>query len=115
MSFNELARQSNTGLVVLPGPLTLAHRKQIIALAARNRLPAIYPYRYYVTDGGLISYGLTRPMLIGAPRPMWIASSKVRSRRTFRSNEQPSSNLSSPTDRKGARYPGSANAARRRR
>jgi len=56
--FNELARQSNTGLVVLPGPLTLAHRKQIIALAASSRLPAVYPYRYYVTDGGLMSYGV---------------------------------------------------------
>jgi putative ABC transport system substrate-binding protein len=56
--FNELARQSNTGLVVLPGPLTLAHRKQIIALAARSRLPTVYPYRYYVTDGGLMSYGV---------------------------------------------------------
>jgi putative ABC transport system substrate-binding protein len=56
--FSELARQSNTGLVVLPGPLTLSHRKQIIALAARSRLPAVYPYRYYVTDGGLMSYGV---------------------------------------------------------
>jgi putative tryptophan/tyrosine transport system substrate-binding protein len=56
--FDEFARQPNTGLVVLPGPLTLAHRKQIIALAARSRLPAVYPYRYYVTDGGLISYGV---------------------------------------------------------
>ena len=56
--FNEFARQPNTGLVVLPGPLTLAHRKQIITLAARNRLPAVYPYRYYVTDGGLMSYGV---------------------------------------------------------
>jgi putative ABC transport system substrate-binding protein len=56
--FSELGRQSNTGLVVLPGPLTLSHRKQIIALAARSRLPAIYPYRYYVTDGGLMSYGV---------------------------------------------------------
>jgi putative tryptophan/tyrosine transport system substrate-binding protein len=56
--FNGLARQSNTGLVVLPGPLTLAHRRQIIELAARSRLPAVYPYRYYVTDGGLMSYGV---------------------------------------------------------
>jgi putative ABC transport system substrate-binding protein len=56
--FNELARAPNTGLVVLPGPLTLAHRKQIIALAVRTRLPAAYPYRYYATDGGLMSYGV---------------------------------------------------------
>jgi putative tryptophan/tyrosine transport system substrate-binding protein len=56
--FNELARAPNNGLVVLPGPLTLAHRKQIIALAVRTRLPAVYPYRYYATDGGLMSYGV---------------------------------------------------------
>jgi putative tryptophan/tyrosine transport system substrate-binding protein len=56
--FAQLARQPNTGLIVLPGPLTLASRKRIIALAARSRLPAIYPYRYYATDGGLMSYGV---------------------------------------------------------
>jgi len=52
-----MAPQSNGGLIVLPGSLTLLHRKSIIALAAHHRLPAIYPYRYHVSDGGLISYG----------------------------------------------------------
>ena len=33
------------------------HRELIITLAARHRLPAIYPFRYFVTQGGLISYG----------------------------------------------------------
>src|SRR6516162_3867064 len=33
------------------------HRKLIIMLAARHRLPAVYPYRFFVADGGLISYG----------------------------------------------------------
>jgi putative ABC transport system substrate-binding protein len=36
---------------------TISHRKLIIALAAQHRLPAIYPYRFFVTDGGLVSYG----------------------------------------------------------
>jgi putative ABC transport system substrate-binding protein len=47
----------NNGLIVLPGAPTLLHRKLIIALAARQHLPAIYPFRYHVADGGLISYG----------------------------------------------------------
>jgi putative tryptophan/tyrosine transport system substrate-binding protein len=36
---------------------TAQHRDLIIALAARHRLPAIYPYRYYTVSGGLVSYG----------------------------------------------------------
>jgi putative ABC transport system substrate-binding protein len=44
-------------LIVVPNALTIAHRELIIALAARHRLPAIYAYRFFVADGGLISYG----------------------------------------------------------
>src|SRR5262249_22276165 len=51
------ARESNGGLIVVPNPLTIAHRELIIALAARHRLPAIYAYNFFVADGGLISYG----------------------------------------------------------
>lgn len=40
-----------------PSSLAIVHRELIIRLAARLRLPAIYPFRYFVTDGGLISYG----------------------------------------------------------
>jgi putative tryptophan/tyrosine transport system substrate-binding protein len=39
------------------GAPTIAHRGLIITLAARHRLPAVYPARYFVTAGGLISYG----------------------------------------------------------
>jgi putative ABC transport system substrate-binding protein len=49
--------QPNSGLIVLPHPNTIANRQLIHALAARHRLPAIYPYRYFATDGGLVSYG----------------------------------------------------------
>jgi putative ABC transport system substrate-binding protein len=48
---------SNNGVIVLPGLQTILHRELIITLAARHKLPAIYPYRYYVTSGGLICYG----------------------------------------------------------
>ena len=51
------ARSSNGGLIVTAGPTTTIHRELIIALAARHRLPAVYPNRLFITAGGLISYG----------------------------------------------------------
>ena len=48
---------SNCGLIVTISPLALRHRELIIALAAKHRLPAVYPWRVFVADGGLISYG----------------------------------------------------------
>ena len=51
------AKLPNGGLVVLPAALTREHRKLIISLAAKHRLPAIYPYAFFAADGGLISYG----------------------------------------------------------
>jgi putative ABC transport system substrate-binding protein len=51
------ARGSNGGLIVMPTGLAIVHRDLVIALAARHRLPAIYPFRLFVTAGGLISYG----------------------------------------------------------
>jgi putative ABC transport system substrate-binding protein len=50
------ARESNGGLVVLPGTPN-EHRDLVIALAARHRLPAVYPFRFFVVAGGLMSYG----------------------------------------------------------
>jgi putative tryptophan/tyrosine transport system substrate-binding protein len=50
------ARAPNGGLIVTSSPALGVHRDLIIALAARSRLPAVYPYRYFVTSGGLISY-----------------------------------------------------------
>ena len=51
------ARSPNGGLIVTGGPLAALHRDVIIKVAARHRLPAIYTFRYFVTSGGLISYG----------------------------------------------------------
>jgi putative tryptophan/tyrosine transport system substrate-binding protein len=51
------ARSSVGGLIVTAAPLALVHRDLIIGLAARLRLPAVYPYRLYIDQGGLISYG----------------------------------------------------------
>ncbi len=53
----EFARDGNGGLIVTASGLAIVHRDLIISLAARHRLPAVYPFRFYVTGGGLISYG----------------------------------------------------------
>jgi putative ABC transport system substrate-binding protein len=54
----EVARERDSGLLVLSGPATRVFRDQIVASATRHRLPAIYPYRFlYISAGGLMSYG----------------------------------------------------------
>ena len=53
----EFARRSNGCLILVPTAQTLIHRELIITLAARHQLPTIYPYRYFVTAGGLMCYG----------------------------------------------------------
>jgi putative ABC transport system substrate-binding protein len=52
------AREPNSGLIVMPDSFTTAHRVQITSLAARYRLPAVYPYRFFAALGGLLSYGI---------------------------------------------------------
>ena len=51
------ARSPNGGLIVMPGASASVHGALIVALAARYKLPVIYPFRYHATGGGLISYG----------------------------------------------------------
>jgi putative ABC transport system substrate-binding protein len=52
------ARQPNGGMIVLPDFAAISARQSMVALAARNRLPAVYPFRYFATIGGLMSYGI---------------------------------------------------------
>jgi putative ABC transport system substrate-binding protein len=52
-----LANAPNSGLMVIPGPFMANRSSQITSLAARHRLPAVYPFRYYAELGGLLSYG----------------------------------------------------------
>src|SRR5262245_41186084 len=52
-----LAGGSVGGLIVLPDGVMIVYRRLIIGLAARYRLPVVYPFRDFVADGGLISYG----------------------------------------------------------
>jgi len=52
------ASVARTGLVVMPDLFTVRYRKRIIAAAASYHLPAIYPYRYFAREGGLLGYGI---------------------------------------------------------
>jgi putative ABC transport system substrate-binding protein len=54
---NAFAQQPNGALIVVPNPVTILHRDLIFTLAARHRLPAVYPYRFFASSGGFISYG----------------------------------------------------------
>ena len=60
----DFARAPNGGLIVPLSTSAIAHRERIVALAARHRLPAIYPSRLDAAGGGLISYGpdVARPV-----------------------------------------------------
>jgi putative tryptophan/tyrosine transport system substrate-binding protein len=55
--FSTQAREPNSGLIVMPDTFMIAHRAEVTSLAARYHLPAVYPYRYFAAEGGLLSYG----------------------------------------------------------
>jgi putative tryptophan/tyrosine transport system substrate-binding protein len=55
------AREPNGGMIVMPDVFTTAHRMEITSLAARFRLPAVYPFRSFTEPGGLLSYGNDTP------------------------------------------------------
>jgi putative tryptophan/tyrosine transport system substrate-binding protein len=55
-----LAREPNSGLIVIPESFTFVHRAEVTSLSARYQLPAVYPYRQFVELGGLLSYGFDR-------------------------------------------------------
>jgi putative ABC transport system substrate-binding protein len=61
--FAVFARDPNGAAVVFPSPVTDQYRESIIAAAAEQRLPAMYPYRFFTLDGGLMSYGVSLPEL----------------------------------------------------
>jgi putative ABC transport system substrate-binding protein len=63
LAFAAVAKEPNNGLIVLASPVAAVHREVIIKLAAKHLLPAIYPYRLFVADGGLSSYGVDLPDL----------------------------------------------------
>jgi putative ABC transport system substrate-binding protein len=62
-AFQEASRQGAQALIVFDDPVLWSHRKQVVALAAKARLPVMYGYSEFVSEGGLISYGPHRPDL----------------------------------------------------
>jgi putative ABC transport system substrate-binding protein len=56
-AFDAITRQRADGLLVLPDPVSLAHRKPIVDFATSRRLPAMHPFREMVDEGGLLCYG----------------------------------------------------------
>jgi putative ABC transport system substrate-binding protein len=83
-------RNPNSGLIVTGSNLALIHRELIVTLAARYKLPAVYPLGFFAVAGGLISYGPMESSRTGAPPATWIASSKARSRLIFLCRRRPS-------------------------
>jgi putative ABC transport system substrate-binding protein len=55
--------QAAGGLIVMSDPFTASHRKTIVSLATRHRVPAVYPFRFFAAEGGLMSYGADVPDL----------------------------------------------------
>jgi putative tryptophan/tyrosine transport system substrate-binding protein len=56
-AISAVAHEAGGGLIVMPDTFNMVHRRTTIGLAARHRLPAIYPLPFFARDGGLIAYG----------------------------------------------------------
>ena len=101
------AREADGGLIVVPNPVTLNNAELILALAARHRLPAIYPYKFFVTNGGLMSYGANIPDLFRRAasyvdrilRGAKIAELPVQNPTKFEVSHQPQHGQSARSDR----------------
>ena len=64
-----VAKEPGGGVIVVPDAFFASHSTQIVALAQRFRLPTVYPYRYYVAQGGLLSYGVSNVDLFRQAAP----------------------------------------------
>ena len=58
IGIEQVAHAPNSGLLVLPDVFNSTNRRAIISLAARHRLSAMYPFKFFARDGGLMSYGV---------------------------------------------------------
>jgi putative ABC transport system substrate-binding protein len=60
-AFSEMVRERSEALLTATGGLNNVNRKRVVELAAKTRLPAVYPVRQFVDDGGLMAYGISLP------------------------------------------------------
>src|SRR4051794_8280021 len=73
---SSFAKEPKGGLIIVPHPWTTSNRKAIIAIAEEHKLPAVYGYRFFASDGGLMSYGTDQVVSGAARRAMPIAFSE---------------------------------------
>src|SRR6185369_508578 len=88
------------GLIVTPNLFSALARERLVALAARHKLPAVYFSRFFVTEGGLISYAPTRSISTTARQATSTASSRAKSLPTCRCRRRPNSRLSPTSERR---------------
>ena len=91
----ELGGEPGGGLIVIPDTFTIAHRGIMIGVAAQHRLPAFYPFRLFVADGGLFITVLKASNFTGARHRTWTASYGVQAQPRFQSNTRPNLSWSS--------------------
>jgi putative ABC transport system substrate-binding protein len=87
------AQRPNSGLIVESTAIAIVHRQPIIAAADKHRLPAVYPFRLFVTGGGLISYAPDPVDQYRRAAGYVDRILKGENRRTFRCKLQPNSSL----------------------
>jgi putative tryptophan/tyrosine transport system substrate-binding protein len=85
-AFAIMVRDRVGAFIVMPDPLFISRREQLVKLAARHTMPGIYPIRVYPEIGGLMSYGSATEIYMNARRYMSEKSSRAPSRLIFRSN-----------------------------
>jgi putative tryptophan/tyrosine transport system substrate-binding protein len=103
----DFAQRPNGGLILTASQFGTNHPGPLAALAARHKLPAVYPFRYFASAGGLISYGPDQLTSIPAPPVTSLASSRAKSRATFRCRHRPSTSWSStsrPRSRSASKF-----------
>ena len=88
------AREPNGGLIAMPDSFTDAHRVEITSLAARYRLPTVYPFRFFAEVGGLLSYGVDRTDNFRRAATYSIASSRAKSPPSYRCKRRPNTSWS---------------------